>query len=96
MRAARPQLLARDPCSRDSRVHTVKAFLYSATELKGTMKKVDFFPRAIDCKASLPFDQAWSRASKNVIPCNQSPPIRRKAVLKVLKMADFVWGFWSL
>ena len=39
---------------------------YSATELKCTMKKVDFFPRAIDFKASLPFYQAWSRASKKV------------------------------
>ena len=26
------------------------------TELKSTMKKFDFFPRAIDCKASLPID----------------------------------------
>ena len=41
---------------------------YSATELKRTMKKVDFFPRAIDFKASLPFDQAWSRAYKNEVP----------------------------
>ena len=32
------------------------------------MKKIDFFSRAIDTEASLPFDQAWSRASKKVGP----------------------------
>ena len=60
------------------------------------MKKVDFFPRAIDFKACLPFDQAWSRTYKNEVPWNQSPPTLRKVLLKVLKRADFVWGFWSL
>ena len=29
---------------------------YNDTKLKRTMKKFDFFPRAIDCEASLPFD----------------------------------------
>ena len=42
------------------------------TELKAEilteMKKVDFFPRAIDFKACLPFDQAWSRTYKNEVP----------------------------
>ena len=28
------------------------------------MKKIDFFSREIERMASLPFDQAWSRASK--------------------------------
>ena len=31
------------------------------------MKNIDFFPRAIDFKASLPFDQAWSQEFKNVL-----------------------------
>ena len=58
-----------------------------------------FFSKGIDFMASLPFDQAWSRAYpgiKKLVPCNQSPPTLRKVLLKVLKMADFVWGFWSL
>ena len=37
-------------------------------KLKGRINKFDFFPRAIDFKASLPIDQAWSRASKKVGP----------------------------
>ena len=32
------------------------------------MEKVDFLTKAIDCKAPLPFDQAWSRAYKKVGP----------------------------
>ena len=32
------------------------------------MKHIDFFSRAIDTEASLPFDQAWSWASKIVGP----------------------------
>ena len=39
---------------------------YSATELKGTMKKVDFFPREIETTTPIPVNQAWSRASKKV------------------------------
>ena len=32
------------------------------------MEKIDFSTKAIDCKAPLPFDQAWSRAYKKVGP----------------------------
>ena len=32
------------------------------------MEKFDFFSKEIDCKAPLPFDQAWSRAYKKVGP----------------------------
>ena len=32
------------------------------------MKKIDFLTKSIDGKTSLPFDQAWSRASKKVGP----------------------------
>ena len=41
---------------------------YSATKLKRTTKKSKILTKAIDCKASLLFDQAWSRASKKVGP----------------------------
>ena len=41
---------------------------YSATKLKCTTKKSKFQTKAIDFKASLPFDQAWSRAYKNEVP----------------------------
>ena len=30
------------------------------------MKKIDFFPREIETTTPIPFDQAWSRASKKV------------------------------
>ena len=30
------------------------------------MKKVDFFSKNIECTTPIPFDQAWSRASKKV------------------------------
>ena len=32
------------------------------------MENIDFFSKGIDFKASLPFDQAWSRAKKKVGP----------------------------
>ena len=60
------------------------------------MKKIDFFPREIERMAFLPLDRYGSRASKNGRMSFRSPPIRSKVMLKVLKMADFVWGFWSL
>ena len=40
--------------------------MYSATKLKCTMKKFDFFPREIETTTSILCDQAWSRASKKV------------------------------
>ena len=40
--------------------------LYSATKLKCTMKKFDFFPREIETTTPILCDQAWSRASKKV------------------------------
>ena len=60
------------------------------------MEKVDFLTKAIDCKAPLPFDQAWSRAYKKVGPLQSIDQGPKKSELKVLKMTDFVWGFWSL
>ena len=41
-------------------------YQYSATELKPTTKKIDFFPREIETTTPVLFDQAWSRASKKV------------------------------
>ena len=34
--------------------------------IKDRVENIDFFSRAIDTEASLPFDQAWSGASKKV------------------------------
>ena len=59
-------------------------------------KKSIFFSREIERTAFVPFDRYGSRASKNGRMSFRSPPIRRKVMLEVLKMADFVWGFWSL
>ena len=41
-------------------------YAYSATKLKRTTKKSKILTKAIDCNTWLPFDQAWSRASKKV------------------------------
>ena len=58
--------------SRVSFLRTSRLKVERGTKLKGRilteMKKVDFFPRAIDFKACLPFDQAWSRTYKNEVP----------------------------
>ena len=35
-------------------------------KLKGRMKNIDFFSKNIECTTPIPFDQAWSRASKKV------------------------------
>ena len=63
--------------------------MYCDTKLKPRTEKVDFLTKGIDFKASLPFDQAWSRASKNGVPGNQSIRGPRNMHLKVLKMAIF-------
>ncbi len=39
---------------------------YCATELKPCTKKVDFLTKKIVCNTWLPFDHAWSGASKKV------------------------------
>ena len=64
---------------------------YSATKLKRTTKKSKILTKAIDCKASLPFDQAWSRASKKVGPLQSIAQGPKK---KNRFLPDFVWGFW--
>ena len=40
----------------------------AGSTLKDWVKNIDFFSKGIDFKASLPFDQAWSRAYKNEVP----------------------------
>ena len=65
---------------------------YSATELKPTTKKVDFFPRAIDCKASLPFYQAWSRAYKKVGPLQSIASNAEKSAARGAKKGPFCMG----
>ena len=66
--------------------------LYSATELKGTMKKFDFFPRAIDFKGSLPFYQAWSRAYKKVGPLKSIASNQEKSAARGAKKGPFCMG----
>ena len=63
-----------------------------ATELKPTTKKVDFFPRAIDCKASLPFYQAWSRAYKKVGPLQSIASNQEKSAAQGAKKGPFCMG----
>ena len=65
---------------------------YSATKLKPTTKKVDFSPRAIDCKASLPFDQAWSRAYKKVGPLQSIASYDEKSAAQGAKKGPFCMG----
>ena len=65
---------------------------YCDTELKRTMKKSIFFPRAIDCKAPLPFDQAWSRASKKVGPLQSIASNAEKSHARGAENGPFCMG----
>ena len=78
----------------DTHTHNVRLCiaLYSATELKWRTKKVDFFPRAIDCKASLPFYQAWSRAYKKVGPLQSIASNAEKSAARGAKKGPFCMG----
>ena len=64
-----------------SKLRILICITYSATELKCTMKKVEYFPREIERMAFVPFDRYGSRASKNGRKSFRSPPIRRKVLL---------------
>ena len=56
------------------------------------MKKVEFFSRAIDCKASLPFDQAWSRAYKKVGPLQSIASNQEKSGAQGAENGRFCMG----
>ena len=56
------------------------------------MKKFDFFPRAIDFKASLPIDQTWSRASKKVGPLQSIASYAEKSESEGAKKGPFCMG----
>ena len=56
------------------------------------MENIDFFSRAIDCKASLPFDQAWSRASKKVGPLQSIASNQEKSGAQGAKKGPFCMG----
>ena len=73
--------------------HFSSVALYSDTELKPSTKKVDFLTKAIDCKAPLPFDQAWSRASKKVGPLQSIDQEPEKCESEVVKI---VWELGSI
>ena len=56
------------------------------------MENIDFFSKAIDCKASLPFDQAWSRASKKVGPLQSIASNQEKSGAQGAKKGPFCMG----
>ena len=57
------------------------------------MEKFDFFSKEIDTEASLPFDQAWSRASKKVGPSVSIDQEPEKCESEVVKI---VWELGSI
>ena len=57
-----------------------------------TRHKFDFFPRAIDCEASLPFDQAWSRAYKKVHVLQSIASNAEKSDARGAKKGPFCMG----
>ena len=56
------------------------------------MKNIDFFPRAIDFKASLPFDQAWSQEFKSVLLFVSIASYDEKSAAKGAKKGRFCMG----
>ena len=42
------------------------------------MKNIDFFSKNIECTTPIPFDQAWSRASKKVGAVHSIAPYAEK------------------
>ena len=56
------------------------------------MENIDFFSKAIDCKASLPFDQAWSRASKKVGPLQSIASNQEKSGAQGAENGRFCMG----
>ena len=56
------------------------------------MKNIDFFPRAIDFKASLPFDQAWSQEFKNVLLFVSIASYDEKSAAQGAKKGRFCMG----
>ena len=62
------------------------------TKLKPRTKKVDFFPRAIDCNTWLPVDQAWSRAYKKVHVLQSIASNAEKSAARGAKKGPFCMG----
>ena len=56
------------------------------------MKNIDFFPRAIDFKASLPFDQAWSQEFKHVLLFVSIASYDEKSAAQGAKKGPFCMG----
>ena len=56
------------------------------------MENIDFFSKAIDCKASLPFNQAWSRALKKVGPLQSIASNQEKSAAQGAKKGPFCMG----
>ena len=60
--------------------------------IKDRVENIDFFSKAIDCKASLPFDQAWSRAYKKVGPLQSIASNAEKSAARGAKKGPFCMG----
>ena len=59
------------------------------------MKNIEFFPRAIDCKAFMPFDRAWSREFKNVLLFVLIASYAEKSECEGAKKGPFCMGIWA-
>ena len=56
------------------------------------MKKVDFFPREIECTTPIPVNQAWSRASKKVGVVHSIASYDEKSAAQGAKKGRFCMG----
>ena len=66
--------------------------LYNDTELKCRTKKVDFLTKKIETTTPIPFDQAWSRASKKVGVVVSIASYAEKSESKGAKKGPFCMG----
>ena len=65
---------------------------YSATELKHTMKKVDFLTKDIECTTPIPCNQSWSRAFKKVGVVHSIASNAEKSASQGAKKGPFCMG----
>ena len=56
------------------------------------MEKVDFLTKKIECKAPIPFHQAWFRASKKVGPLKSIASYDEKSDARGAKKGPFCMG----
>ena len=56
------------------------------------MKNIDFFSKNIECTTPIPFDQAWSRASKKVGVVHSIASYDEKSAAQGAKKGRFCMG----